>query len=155
MTMPSFFNCSPRSTSASTACAMCSFGLCLCFGWNFVIDLHARVRLDRADHLVTARDNLVTFLEAVQHFDVGGASDPRLHFAECCLGSRHDKYPLDFFLARLFRGRVKLRCLYHRAILRFGFEIAFLPDGQRLDGNCERPLASGSRDLGCAGKPWP
>src|SRR5437879_2159774 len=138
MTIPSRLSCSPRSTNASTACAILRlYSLSVDLHWSLVIHLHLRVIADGADHLVTSRDDLVPVFQTAQYLDVRCAGDARLHLAEySALSTIHYEYALDLFFARLLRRRVEFHGL-HISTFRLDFQIAFLPDGQGLNGNGE------------------
>src|SRR3954451_20736397 len=105
MTIPSFLSCSPRwiSSRSSTACAM----LLRFFLRTLIIYFYLRFILDGPDHLVAAGDDLVAVLQSVQHFDIGGAGDSRLHLAEVRLLAGDHEDALHFFLASLLLHRVE------------------------------------------------
>src|SRR5579862_1536202 len=148
MTMPSRFSCSPRSSSSlSATAAMLAF-----HHWILIIHLHLRLIANRADHLVTAGDDLVAIPQAAGHFDIGGAGDTGLDFSEYGLAARNDEYSLELFLERLLSCRIGARGGLGAAVLGLHVQVAALPDGERLDGNREHVLPRGRGDLGSAGK---
>src|SRR5580658_10222030 len=164
MTMPSRFNCSPRSIASFSASA-CAMGdsrylltgrrpvLRLLRHGRLVIYLDLSFVAQRSDHLVTAGNDLVPLFEAAHDFDIGGAGDAGFHFAEFSLAAGDHEHALDLFLAGLLLGGGQLgggECA--AAGLGLRLQIALLPDSQRLNGNGYRILARGSGDLGGAGK---
>src|SRR6266849_2576894 len=134
MTIPSRLSCSPRSTNASTACAIFRlYSLGVDLHRSLVIHFNLRVIADGADHLVTACDDLVPVFQTAQYFYVRCACDTGLHLTEHGrLSSIHHEHTLDLFFARLLRCRTKFHRL-HIGALRLGFQIALLTDGQGLN----------------------
>src|SRR5215831_11477639 len=137
MTMPSRLSCSPRwsaSFSATAAMDLRSRFLSLLRRGGLVVDLHLRVVLDGADHLIGAGDDLVAVLQAAEDFDIGCAGNAGFHLTELRFLSGNHEHALNLFLLRLFSGRIGLDL--SRSAFRaggFGFEVAPLPDGQRLN----------------------
>src|SRR5205085_2345444 len=107
--MPSRLSCSPRSTSSlsATASVIRTF-LRLLRHRRFVVDLNLSLVLERADHLVSAGDDLIALVEAAQHLDIGCAGDAGLHLVENRLAARNHEDALNLFLAGLLGGRIGL-----------------------------------------------
>src|SRR5579862_4724174 len=81
MIIPSRFSAAPRSTlSRTAACAIFLIGDD--DRRRPVIDLDARPVADGANHLVTAGDDLLVFVEAAQNLDIGRSRNPGIHLAE-------------------------------------------------------------------------
>src|SRR6516225_4517143 len=123
MTMPSRFNCSPRwmSSFSTTAIGESRFydagragrptplGF-RCYYWRLVVDLYLGFVGDGANHLIGAGDDLVAFLEACEHLDVGGAGDTGFDFLEDGFSVGHHEDALNLFLLGFFRNRIQLGC---------------------------------------------
>src|SRR3954447_393272 len=111
MTMPSLLSCAPRSAgdTLSNTCAMVyvltiilRFGL----GRGLIIDFDLAVVAERANHFVTASDQLIAVLQASRDFDICRACDSRFHFAEFGLLAVDDEDTLDLFLPGLLRNGI-------------------------------------------------
>ena len=76
-------------------------------------------------------------LRPLGDFDIGGAGDAGLDFAESALSPLIDEHALNFFLPGLLRGRIGGARLVLRALLR-RLQIALLADGERLNRNGQR-----------------
>src|SRR5260370_17635647 len=88
MTIPSRFNCSPRSAGEiAVAVAMIVLTISLRFGLggSLIIYLDFGFIAQGADHLVASGDDLVPFLQPAQHLNVGSSGDAFLHLAELSL----------------------------------------------------------------------
>src|SRR6267378_2164921 len=97
-----------------------------------VVDLYSGAIPQGAQHFVAAGDDLIAFLQAVLYFNLGRAGQPRFdgHKLGFAVAHHENTLKLFFWLLRSGRGGAFDGCL---ALLRF--QIGFIADGERLDGN--------------------
>src|SRR5581483_11036301 len=153
ITIPAWRSSSPRPDSCSVSVAI--WFACAGLGHNvrFVIYLDSGVVAHVANHLVTAGDDLIALLHAVENLDVGGAGDSGIHLAKLRAVALDHEDALNLLLRRLLvRGIARGLNGGGRRLL---FQIAFGPNGERLNRNRQDVLARRGGDLRRARKTWP
>src|SRR5580704_9144408 len=104
-----------------------------------VIDLHARLGLERAQRFVAAHDDFVALLQSLGDFDVGHAGNSGFDGAEEGLLAVHHEHALNLILFRIARRRRGWRRERHArtgallVILRRVLQILARPHGERLN----------------------
>src|SRR5207302_4269845 len=119
-----------------------------------VVHLHLSLRLQGAQCLVAADDNLVTGFQSLGDFNIGHAGDARLDGQEHRLTSVNYEYALHFILFGIARRRRRRRCQRHAGtalflcILGRFFQILARRHRQCLDRNRNYVLLFRRLDLG-------
>src|SRR3984893_13709269 len=134
MTMPSRFKLAPRSTSSCVAVAIPCLTLRLA-GGRFVVDSDFCEIPQRANHLITARDNLIAFIQSSEDFNIGCTGNTGRDLLEFRFAITDHKDALDFFLLRFLGCWIDVGRRLDATVLVSRRQVPPQADGQSLNGN--------------------
>src|SRR5580658_6854558 len=120
---------------------------------SLIIHLDFGIRPQCPNHFVAAGDYLVAILEAGEYFNVSSAGDASVHFLENGLLALDHKDSLHLFFSGLDSRGIGIHRKGRARLLHF--QVALLPNRQRLNGDRQGTRTRRRGDLGSAGKAGP